>query len=152
MQAAKGSLRLAPEPCQTDALNHQTTNPSFVMMGSGIRIPLAAPIKSMSYASAPIIQRGRVRVMSVSTLLVERRCQQVAASTRSRAATLILLCHIQKFLTSALSCDRRDAARAARQRCHESSAQCSSNGRDGIWDVPFRPQWRSPAGDRLWEA
>jgi hypothetical protein len=65
-------------------------------------------------------------------------------------AALVLLC--QKFRTSALSCDWRDAARAAQQHCHESSAQSSSNGGDRIWNVSFRPQWRSPAGDELREA
>jgi hypothetical protein len=59
---------------------------------------------------------------------------------------------VSELLGSALSCDWRDAARAARQHCHESSAQSSSNGRDGIWNVPFRPQWRSPAGDKLRKA
>ena len=59
---------------------------------------------------------------------------------------------VSQFLYVCSELDWRDAARAARQHCHESSAQSSPNSRDRIWNVPFRPQWRSPAGDKLREA
>src|SRR5579859_3034667 len=45
---------------------------------------------------------------------------------------------VSEFLTSTLSRDCRDAARAARQHCHESSAQSPPNGGNRIRNVPFR--------------
>jgi hypothetical protein len=58
---------------------------------------------------------------------------------------------VSEFLTSTLSRDCRDAARAARQHCHESSAQSPPNGGNRIRNVPFRPQWRTPLGGKLRE-
>ena len=58
---------------------------------------------------------------------------------------------VSEFLTSTLSRDCRDAARAARQHCHESSAQSPPNGGNRIRNVPFRPQWRTPSGGKLRE-
>src|SRR6476646_1340266 len=58
---------------------------------------------------------------------------------------------VSEFLTSTLSRDCRDAAGAARQHCHESSAQSPPNGGNRIRNVPFRPQWRPPSGGKLRE-
>jgi hypothetical protein len=87
----------------------------------------------------------------VSTAAVKRAVMPSDACSICMAGCdlLVLLC--QNFSTSILSRDWRDAARAARQHCHESSAQSPPNGRNRIRNVAFRPQWRSPSADKFRE-
>ena len=55
-----------------------------------------------------------------------------------------LLCH--KFW-----CPFRATQQGHRDRIAKSSAQSPPNGRNRIRNVPFRPQWRIPSGDKFRE-